>query len=214
MPTVQQIITYADRKYPNSESDANKIIDLNDIHNNIFTIISRLKNDYETYETATIANQLTYTLPSKCQLSNIISIRVSASATITTSTIWNEFEYAGFNEDVSRGYYWGRGLGNTIVLVENDLPLATAGLSIRITYYETPTQLSSVTDTPELDDYYHSLLKFGLIQELASQGQNPDTDIADYWQSKYDEFLNEVKKDLSEKNNAAPIGSAQIEEWW
>lgn len=42
MPTVQQICDFADRKFPNSETDANKVSDLNDIYKRIYAKIPKL----------------------------------------------------------------------------------------------------------------------------------------------------------------------------
>ena len=203
MPSVNQIIAYADRKFPNSESDANKIIDLGDLHKEIYVKIARLKNDYEIYETDTIADQLTYSLPSNCSIDNIIAIKVSQTATIDSDTGWDTFEYAALNDDVSSGNYYGRATNSTFALVKNGAPINTAGLSIRIFYYKTPASLSAVTDTPELDSYYHDLLKYGLIQSLAIQGHSPDTEIADYWQKKYDELLRDIEKNLAYRYSGA-----------
>ena len=214
MATIQEIITYADRKYPNQETDANKILDLNDMHKHIFTKISRLKNEFEIYETDTIEDQLTYGLPSDCLLSNIIAIKVSPSTTVTNATKWNEFDFAGLNDDIESGYFWGDGGSSLFSLVYNGLPLTQTGLSIRIFYYPEPAELTVVTQTPDLDAYYHSLLKYALIQDLASQGQNPDTDIADYWQIKYDEFMKETEDSLNERYNATPTSDNQVEEVW
>jgi hypothetical protein len=214
MPSVQQIINYTDRKYPNSETDTNKTSDLDSLHKKIYVKLARLKNEYEIYETQTIANQLTYSLPSNCTIDNIISIRVSTSTTITSSTEWDEYEYAGLNDDITVGYWYGDAGNDKIALTDYDRPITTADLSIRIFYYRTPNALTATTDTPELDSNYHDLLKYGLIQELASQGHNPDTEIADYWQSKFDEFMKEVENNLSEKYNKTPTQSNQVEEYW
>jgi hypothetical protein len=214
MSTVQQIIDYADRKFPNAETDANKIIDLDDLHKKAYVQIARLKNDYEIYETETIADQLTYSLPSNCTIDNIIAVKVSQSATITTSSEWDTYEYAGLNDKIDNGYYYARATSSTIALTKDGIPINTSGLSIRIFYYKTPAALSAVGDTPELDSDYHDLLKCGLIQTLASQGHNPDTEIADYWQKKYDEFIEEVKESLSDRYNSSPSSYNQNEEWW
>lgn len=214
MPTVQQIINYVDRKYPNQESDANKIIDLDNLHKHLFVEIAKLKNDFEQHEITSIADQLTYSLPDNCTIDNIISVKVSQDTTITSSTEWNTYEYAGLNDDTTTGYWYGNGGNGLIVLLDYDEPINTSGYSIRIVYYRRPNALDAVTDTPELNADYHDLLKFGLIQELAAQGNNPDTEIANYWQAKYDEFLARVKDSLSDRYNKAPNQSHQVQEWW
>jgi hypothetical protein len=214
MPSVQQIIDYTDRKYPNQESDANKIIDIDGIHKTVYVKIARLKNDYEMYETTTIAGQLTYALPSNCTIDNIIAVKVSQSTTITSSTGWDTYEYVGLKDNIDTGYYYGRATSSTIALTKDGLPINTAGLSVRIFYYKTPNALSKTTDIPELDSDYHDLLKYGLIQSLASQGHSPDTEIADYWQKKYDEFMQDVVDSLSDRENSAPNQGNQCEAWW
>lgn len=217
MSSVQQILSYVKRKYPKAtqETDANMILDLDDIHKMVYVKIQRLKNAVEPYDMGTtIADQATYTLPSDCDPDNIFNIRVSQSATIDSSTEWDTFEYAGKNEDVTSGNWWNAPGNGTVTLVQDDLPISTEGLSIRLEYFPKPASLSATTDTPELDDYYHPLLKYGLIVEMANQGDNPDADIADYWQAKYDEFMQEVIENLTTKFNTTPAGSTQIEEWW
>jgi len=216
MPTIQQIVDYADRKYENTETDANKVSDLNDIHTNVYVKIAKLKNKYEIYETDTVADQLTYSLPSDCSLDNIIAVKVSRSTTITSSTAWNTYEYAGLNDDTAVGYWYGDAGTSVIALLDYDMPIAATGYSIRIFYYKRPNTLTSsdMTVIPELDADYHDLLKYGLIQAIASQGANPDTEIADYWQKKFDEFMVDVERNLSEKYNTNPTQSSQCEEYW
>jgi hypothetical protein len=228
--TVQNIIDFADRKYPNSETDANKVSELNDIHTEIFVKIARLKNEYTYSEDTTAASQLIYELPTDCTVDNIIAIRVSKSTTIVTPEIewstdeWDTFEYAGLNDDITTGYYYGfsaeTNVGEVVCgtysLIKDGLPIATKGLTIRLFYYKKPTALSeeSMSDIPELHEDYHSLLKYGLIQSLASQGHNPDVEIADYWQKKYDEFMGDVIKNLSDRYSKTPTQSNQCEEYW
>ena len=211
MPTVQEIITWVDRKYPNSETDANMIIDLNGIQDEVFVKLSRLRHDHEIYADTTVADQLSYNLPSNCTIDNIIAIKVS---TDSDATDWDTYKYAGLLTDTSTGKWFGIGTDSTYILLDDDAAIDTADLSIRIFYYKTPAALSAVTDTPELYSQYHNLLKYALCQTLAAQGQNPDTEIADYWQRKYDEFFEQVEANLTEKFNSAPATTTQIEEVW
>jgi hypothetical protein len=211
MPTVTQIIAWVDRKVPNSESDANKIIDLNGIQDEVFVRLSRLRHDHEIYTDTTVADQLSYNLPSNCTIDNIICIKVS---TDSGATDWDTYEYAGLLTDTTTGKYYGIGTSSTYILLNDDAAISTAGLSIRIFYYKTPAALTAVTDTPELYSQYHNLLKYALCQTIASQGANPDTEIADYWQRKYDEFFEKVEANLTEKFNSAPATTTQLEEVW
>lgn len=211
MATVQQIITWVDRKCPNSETDANKIIDLNGIQDEVFVKLSRLRHDHEIYSDTTVADQVSYNLPSNCTIDNIICIKVS---TTSTATDWDTYEYAGLLTDTTTGKFYGIGTSSTYILLDDDAAISTAGLSIRIFYYKTPAALTAVTDTPELYAQYHNLLKYALCQTLAAQGSNPDTEIADYWQRKYDEFFEQVQANLTDKFNSAPATTTQLEEVW
>jgi hypothetical protein len=211
MPTVRAIIDWVDRKVHNSETDANKIIDLNGIQDEIFVRLSRLRHDHEIYTDTTVADQLSYNLPSNCTIDNIICIKVS---TDSGATDWDTYEYAGLLTDTTTGKYYGIGTSSTYILLDDDAAISTAGLSIRIFYYKTPAALTAVTDTPELYSQYHNLLKYALCQSIASQGANPDTEIADYWEKKYNEFFDMVEANLTEKFNSAPATTTQLKEVW
>jgi len=216
MPSIQQICDYVDRKFPNTETDANKVSDLNDIHKSVYVKIKRLKSEFEIYETITIADQLTYALPSDGSVDNIIALKVAQSSPVTASTKWDTYEFAGVNDDTTTGHFYSDATNNVVSLLVDDLPIATAGLSIKIFYYKRPNALSSadMTAIPELHEDYHDYLKFQLVSEMASQGDNPDTEIADFWQRKADEFLKDIESSLSDRYNKTPTQSSQCEEWW
>ena len=104
--TGTEIFAWVDRKYPNSESTANKVIDLNEIHKEVYIRLKRLKHEYEEHEDLTVANQLEYTLPTDCTIDNIISVQVSDDADVTTATEFTEYEYAGLKDYLDNGYYY------------------------------------------------------------------------------------------------------------
>jgi hypothetical protein len=133
MASLTQIIAYVDRKFPNSESTANKVVDLNYIHTRVFTEIQRLKNDVEVYEIDTIADQPTYSLPSNCRTENIIKLEV---ATDTTNTEYDVFEYVGLNDDIDNRQVYGKATEDTIIILDDDgEPVSTASKKIIIYYY-------------------------------------------------------------------------------
>jgi hypothetical protein len=74
--------------------------------------------------------------------------------------------------------------------------------------------LTSLIDVPNLNPDYHVLLKYALINSAASQGNNPDTEIADFYQRKFDERLKKIKDDISERYSQTPNQTAQAKEWW
>lgn len=216
LPTVQQIINFADRYYPNSVSDANCIIDIDTIHKAVYNKIIRQKNIYTLATSYTIADQLTYSLPTDCLPENVIKIEVSSDVTgsIDSDTKWQEYDRATISQNIDDGYYWHNLNDTTIIMTEDAAAIDTSDYEIRFFYYASPTALSAVTDTPDLDAEYHDLLYYGLIQALASQGQNPDTEIADYYQKKFDERMEQIEQGLAERYTGAPIETEQLESRW
>lgn len=208
--TVAEIIAWADRYFDNQVSSANKIKDLDMLHKKIFMTIGKLKQDYSLFSTTTTAGQFEYTLPSDCRIDNIISVHVSQS----NLTDYDEYEYAGLKDKIDNGMYYSVGRNNDILISNFGKAPISTGMFIKVTYFKVPATLTLVTDTPELDSMYHSLLCYSLVQTLAVQGQNPNTDMADYYQKKYEEELKIVADDLSDKFNVTPTNYNQSKEWW
>ena len=220
MSNVSQIIAKAELRYPrvNDISEANQISLLNDLLNEINNKLLRVRWENDPYELYSVADQPSYSLPTDCTPDNVLhAVLVSQdiSTALTTSTVWDKFEYAGMLDDIDIDY------GNyyimqddLIFLFKNGVPLATTDLVIRIFYYREPTYISATTDTPEIEAKYHNLLWYGLIQSIASIGDNPETGIADYWQKKFDEELMVAKMDLQDKFDNAPLKTRQIDERW
>jgi len=214
--TVQNIIDYADRKYPNVETDANKIVDLNVIYTDLYNRMQQLTDEFSTADSYTIADQATYSLPSQCRIYNITKIQVSRDTrtNVDVNTVWDVYSYAGLNEDISYGEYYGRVNDTTIALFQNGKPIDTTDYVIKFYYYKLPESLSAVTDVLEIDDRYTNLLRYKLVNSLASQGANPDTEIADYYQRMYDEEIEVCFSELQDRFNVAPLEDTQVEGWW
>jgi len=214
--TVQNIIEWVDRKYPNQETDANMIDDLNVIYRELFNEIQYLTDSYIIYEGLTISGQITYSLPTRSKIYGIQKMLISedTTANVTTSTVWNEANYAGLSSDLGSGYYYGRVAEDTFALVYNGGAPTTSNLVIKIFYYKIPETLSAVTDELDLDDRYANLLRYRLVNSIASQGANPDTEIADYYEVKYQEEMERCIGDLNNRFNNAPNEDTQVKEWF
>jgi hypothetical protein len=208
--TVAELIAFIDRKYSNSESSANKILDIDAIHKRTFMKLSRLSNNYTKWPDVTIANQLVYNFPSDCSPENVVLIQVSDAS----GEEWTDFKYAGLKDYISSGNCWTTDTVGTYALLEYGEVISTSDRGIIIYYYKTPASITLTTQTPELDSLYHLIIAYQEISDLASQGHNPDAEIADFWQRKADELFAEAKDDLYEKNNSKPKRSCQaVEEW-
>lgn len=205
MSTLREIIDYAKRKYPSSESDANCIIELNDIQTNIHLELKKLKNEYTTTTIHSVASQEDYDLPALCRMEDIIKI--------TVDDIDGEFYYAGISDDTLIGNYYQRSATITkFKLLIDDAAITTTDSHIIVSYYPRPTTFTAASETPTLDADYHAVYKYALVNVLASQGDNPDTEIADYYQKKYDELMSKIKESLSDRLNNAPTRRPEMKE--
>lgn len=213
---IQDIIDYIDRKYPNNESTTNKIKDLDIIYKEAFNQIKKFTDEYSIFETYTIANRFTYSLPTRCKIYMIKSLLVSADTrtNITVNTKWQEYKYGSLNTIKDNDYYYTRVSDSVFGLSNYGLPISTSDLIIKIFYYKIPNDLTLVGDTIELDKIYTSILRYGLINSIASQGNNPDTKIADYYQRKYDEQIDIIKDSFSDNTNVSPIKYNEVQERW
>ena len=117
MASLTQIVAYVDRKYPNGETTANKIIDLNYIHTRVYTKIQRMKNQYEQWEITVVDGTPSYALASDCRVENILRVEVGTDA---NNTEFEEFEYVGINDDITNRKVYGRGTETTIFLFDDD----------------------------------------------------------------------------------------------
>jgi hypothetical protein len=211
MASLQQCIDFLDRKCPDhGETDANVCSDLNDLHNDIFLQLYRLSNNVERYQASdTIADQLSYSLPSNARIEDILRIEVAID---TSDSEFEEYTYQGFMDYAGTGNYYGRDTATTFWLMKDGLPISTAGLTVMIYHYKRPTQFDSsdLSVIPELDADYHDLLKFGIVQLMYEQGAHPNTELADYWQRKFDEKMIKVKNAMQERYSNAPNITSQI----
>ncbi len=211
---VQDIIDWADRVYPNKISTSDKVVDLDMLHKEVFLDIKRLTNDYTMAEIETVNGQLLYDLPDNCSSINILSITLSSSETIDYNTEWNVVNKSTIVDDISVGYYYSIAPRGLIAISIDGQPVSTDGLYIRIYYYKNPTTLVYTTDIPDLKSLYINILKYKLVQMIASQGDNPDNEVANYWQSKSEEELLKINSHLKDELNADGVEPKQIEEFW
>lgn len=189
---VSAIIQYIRERYPKVNNTTNYpdslfITDLDLIHKEEYVKFKRLKHRYTVDQTVyTLPNQLEYTLPANCTIENIIHLEIAGQ----------EYEFADGEQDISIGHYYRYGSTDTSIEIwvdgaaikdENDL-------QITIKFYPEPTPLTLATQTPELESKYHNLLIYRLFARIASIGENPDADIANYWETTYMEKYAEAEK--------------------
>lgn len=188
---VSAIIQYIRDRYPKVNNTTNYpdslfITDLDLIHKEEYVKFKRLKHRYTVDKSVvTVANQLEYTLPTNCTIENIIHLEIDGQ----------EYEFADGEQDISTGYYYRYGSTDLkIEILVDGEAIKTAGLPITIKFYPEPTPLTLATQTPDLESKYHNLLIYRLFARIASIGENPDADIANYWEATYMEKYAEAEK--------------------
>jgi ribosomal protein S8 len=193
--TVNDIITWVRNAYPRATStifpDSICILNLNMIHKEEYIKLRRLKNRYFVdTNTTTIADQLEYTLPNNCSIENIEHVEIEGQ----------EYHMADAEEYINYGYFYRYGSAdNKIEIWKNGNPIDVDNKQIIIKYFPKPSELTLTSQTPDLDSDYHNLLCYRLIQRLASLGETPDVDVANYWQSEYETMFAYIKKDFEAK---------------
>jgi hypothetical protein len=214
LATLQDIIDFLDRKLPNhGESNANIVKDLQDIHLDIYLKLQRLSNTFEIEEMDSVADQLEYDLPTGVEIENIIELLVSTNE---STDEYETYSYRGTKDSNIMGRYYGRAEEGKIFIRNDQQALRFDDLVIKIKYYKTPTALSvsTLTQVPDLDSKYHDLLKYKIVSEIASQGHDPNIEVANYWRSRYDEKLRTVLSDLEINNLTAYNQIPEQKERW
>jgi len=211
MATIAEIITYAKRKKYSSESDANLMIDLNTIQDEIYLQLKEYETfgSYSIKENTSVVSQLEYSMATDQKWENTFLVRMSED---TTEENWYVFEFTGEKESIDYDYKWQRQTASKIALYVNGQAVQTAGLTIQFYYNKTPTAITATSQTPDLELRYHNLYKYALIQSICEQGDNPDIELANLYKQKYFEFLDFVKTDLSQKSNSLPYQANQKRE--
>jgi hypothetical protein len=214
MSTVQQILDDVQFEMPHSNTDARMIRELSKVHDNVFIRLNRLKNETIPYTDITIADQLTYNLPSNCRIDNIALMKIGDTVTVSANTIWYEVPYIGLLDDNSDGYYHTKIANNKYALTLDGKAITTAGLPIRIFYYKTPAALTLVTETPELDEIYHELLVHELAHVVARAGHNPDDDKANFHKAVADEMYAAIEENYRKQEDNAPDVMRVVQGEW
>lgn len=217
MPTITELKSWINNKYPKSVSiystDALLATDLNDAQDEVFIDLdNRLGNDYKiSTSIVTVANQLAYDLPSDCIITNIVKIEVANS-----SGEYEEYKKIGIAEYLPYGKYYTRGEIGKFNLYFDRAAITTSDLTIKIYYYPSPATLSSssMSTVPSLNVKYHNLLKYKLAQKCSSTGENPDVEIANYYEMLYQEYLAKVKEEIQSNDATCGEYGNQTEERW
>jgi hypothetical protein len=213
MPTIQEIISEARTIYNTTRPNQDQALSLKRIHRRLYTKIGRDTNQWTSSEDFTVADQDTYNLPTGCKINNIVNMKIQVEDS-TLDGKYTDFEY--YSQEKMNDYdsYFTRALTeNTYYIYENGEPFADSGRSIIINYYkDITTDFTDLNDIPSLDTDYHDYLVYMLVAENASCGNDPDTEIADYWRKEADEYFWEIKVKMDSDLYDSPNNSNEAKE--
>lgn len=219
---VSEIITRTKLFRSTTETDANlvKLLDL--ANREIYLDLNNLRqafNDFDEHEDLTVADQLSYDMPSYCNYNDIKKVTVSTVdySLVTNSSEWDVFRYVGMHDqqDECSGNVWGKydTPNNKYFLLKDGLPIVTGDLRIKIFYYQKPVDITLTTQTPELEDKYIMLYIWKLAKYLCHRGHNPDIEAGNGYDAEYEMLLNKVKSDLHDKYMENPDRAMQKEDY-
>lgn len=193
--TVSEILTKIKRYYPKAATwtNAEIISILNDEQREIFREIQ----ETDIYEFETVENQLTYSLPSDCEIEFIKYVGLTKDVTITSISQFQEYTYAELDEEISGNRYFDAFNGLIGLYPVPD----TTGQNVRLIYEKRPDLLNSndLAASPELKIDWHRIFVYGAIAEIAGSGSNPDTTTANNYTLKYNKLMEDIL--LAKYNN-------------
>lgn len=217
-----EIITRTKLFRSTTETDANLLKLLDMAQREIYLDLNALRkafNDYDIHEDLTVADQLSYDMPSYCNYNDIAKVRVSQVdySEVSDTTEWDIFRFVGIHDqqDGGSGYVWGKydTPNKKYFLLKNGIPIVTDDLRINLFYYAKPQDITVTTQTPELDDKYINLFIYKLAKYLCMRGHNPDIESQNGYDAEYENLMNKVRSDLHDKYYDNPDRSTQKESW-
>lgn len=215
MATVGEIIDFVDKIYPKSINVAGEVVIpiLNDIHNDVHLELAKFKKNPQLG-----VIQLGSSLPHIISLvdTNVVIkdkmflAKNNENCLLSSDEKIKLVEFGEFYYDDK--YYYNITSESSITILKNGecaTDLLDKGYThAKYIYYPNPNTLDDLNDIPNLDSKYHDLLKFKLIQRLASMGENPDADVANYWDAEYKELLQKVKEHSETDKTNNPISES------
>jgi hypothetical protein len=195
VPTVQQLINKVDKRYPIPSSWNND--DVIDVFNDEMRHIFRELQLKTVYEFTTIADQPFYSMASDMEIEFIEYVGITSDTTVTADSYFREYEYEPDMNKTLCGYKYGSTPGGENLII---YPIPdTTGENAKVIYYKRPTLLSSLTETPELEEDWHMILVYAAIIEIAGSGDNPDIAIVNNYTRKYNDIMEQILQSRYER---------------
>jgi hypothetical protein len=219
MPSIDTLTTDIDGRLPNSNTHAQKVTWINGIIKKVYRSAG-----LEGVQEFVASSSKLYALSTNMRQDKINRVLVgnaTASSDITSTTIWDEYKYAGFNDALSgqqwfvpnNEYYPTTAYSSQISLYDDSTELRVT----RIYYDKTPATLgtaaSDSTTIPDLDEEYHDILVYGTCEIVAKSGNAPDIELANNYHTDYLEELRRIRTDRALRKEKIPAKMWQCQEW-
>lgn len=207
MPTTVQILADVDARLPNSFSESQKLAWINDTQRKIAKYL-QVEQTYDFVASSSMA----YSISTNIRFENIKHLYTGDStkiADISSTTIWQEHDYAGA-DDVLSGYkYYVPNISHfTSTGTSTSLCLYPESTEVRVARIYYNTLLDDLTTTsgnaPLWNSEWHDILKYGVMEIIAKAGNNPDIDLANNYRYEYNDILRDIKKDNAVKKWKRP----------
>lgn len=214
MATLSEIIAEAATIKETTRSSADQALSLSRIHKRLFIRLGRDSNQYTVAEDVTVADQEAYNLPTGCKIHSIVNNKIQVEDAEDSET-YTDFPYYTLDQMNDYDSYYTRGsTDSTYYLYENGSAISDSDRKIIINYYKNNTDFGSsdLTVVPSLDLEYHDYLIYMLVAENCACGDDPDTELADYWRSEAEELFREIKYRMDDNLNTAPARSSEARE--
>lgn len=206
MPTVQELLTDARGRYPNTQTDAQLI----NFGNEILRKIWKWMDTTEIYTFATIASQPTYSLPTDgLVIDKILDIEIASD---TTNGNYETYKFQGLLVENPLSHYFYDVTPGIFGIYPT--PTVT-GLDARIFYGKRFTLMgaSDTTVIPAVNEDYHSLIVNYMCMKAATSGSNADTARHNDFATAFNDDWKRLMFDWTRKKCKTPIKKRSNPQW-
>jgi hypothetical protein len=221
MPTVKAILSDIESRYPRATqfTHTQKIGWMNDLQRKIHRYTS-----IPSVQEFVASSSVMYALSTGIRFDKIDRVLVgdsTAIADISSTTIWEEYKYAGPDEALTGNQYYrpDRDTFNT-TSPSSFIALHPASTEVRVCriyYQKIPVTITATSDDtttiPELDEEYHDLYKHYVLETVAGAGDYPDVELKNNFHADYLEEEKRVKKDWYKRKERTPKKVWSYKDW-
>jgi len=214
MATVVQLLADIDLRLQNTFTEAQKLAWMNDVQRKLNKYI-----DIEKSYTFLASSSMVYSLTTDIRMEKITHVYTgdsTALANISSTTIWQEHEYAGAEDNLTGYKYYTPNIENyNTTTFSTELALYPNSTEVRVgrVYYNNILADLTTTVSPEFNEEWHDILKYGVMEIVAKSGNAPDVELANNYHQDYMDILKDIKKDNANRKMKLPKMKWSYQDW-